>query len=204
MQRMNELDDIINTTGTAFLGLTTGCARCHNHKFDPITQTDYYAMQAVFAGVKHGNGRISLTGKRKERLKALQGQGPRHIHPRDPYQPQLRRLHLVREQTRPTRRPLSPQGPWQVPNLAKLGCWLFQSHQRRPLLSRIQIQPPTHRESKSTTDRGRHGHAQTTPAMERLLRRRRPRPPGHRHHHPPRRQDQLFHHRRHDHPPGSD
>ena len=35
-QRMNELDDMINTTGTAFLGLTTGCARCHNHKFDPI------------------------------------------------------------------------------------------------------------------------------------------------------------------------
>ena len=50
MQRMNELDDMINTTGTAFLGLTTGCARCHNHKFDPISQVDYYAMQAVFAG----------------------------------------------------------------------------------------------------------------------------------------------------------
>ncbi|TWU06200.1 DUF1553 domain-containing protein [Stieleria varia] len=55
MQRMNELDDMINTTGTAFLGLTTGCARCHNHKFDPIRQSDYYAMQAVFAGVNHGD-----------------------------------------------------------------------------------------------------------------------------------------------------
>ena len=51
MQRMNELDDMINTTGTTFLGLTTGCARCHDHKFDPISQRDYYAMQAVFAGV---------------------------------------------------------------------------------------------------------------------------------------------------------
>ncbi len=38
MQRQDELADIINATGTAFLGLTTGCARCHNHKFDPITQ----------------------------------------------------------------------------------------------------------------------------------------------------------------------
>ncbi len=55
MQRMNELDDMINTTGTAFLGLTTGCARCHNHKFDPISQRDYYALQAVFAGVQHGD-----------------------------------------------------------------------------------------------------------------------------------------------------
>ena len=61
MQRMNELDDMINTTGTAFLGLTTGCARCHNHKFDPVSQVDYYAMQAVFAGVNHGEAKMPLT-----------------------------------------------------------------------------------------------------------------------------------------------
>jgi mono/diheme cytochrome c family protein len=51
MQRQDELADIVNTTGTAFLGLTLGCARCHDHKFDPISQKDYYAVQAVFAGV---------------------------------------------------------------------------------------------------------------------------------------------------------
>jgi hypothetical protein len=51
MQRQDELADIINTTGTAFLGLTLGCARCHDHKFDPVPQSDYYAIQAVFAGV---------------------------------------------------------------------------------------------------------------------------------------------------------
>ena len=55
MQRMNELDDMINATGTTFLGLTTGCARCHDHKFDPISQKDYYSMQAIFAGVSHGD-----------------------------------------------------------------------------------------------------------------------------------------------------
>jgi hypothetical protein len=54
MQRQEELADMVNTTGTAFLGLTMGCARCHNHKFDPILQKDYYAMQAVFAGVQMG------------------------------------------------------------------------------------------------------------------------------------------------------
>lgn len=54
MQRQDELADMVNTTGTAFLGLTMGCARCHNHKFDPILQKDYYAMQAVFEGVSHG------------------------------------------------------------------------------------------------------------------------------------------------------
>ena len=62
-QRMNELDDMINTTGTAFLGLTTGCARCHNHKFDPISQTDYYSMQAVFAGVQHAERVIPISPK---------------------------------------------------------------------------------------------------------------------------------------------
>jgi mono/diheme cytochrome c family protein len=54
MQRQEELADMVNTTGTAFLGLTMGCARCHNHKFDPILQKDYYAIQAVFAGVQMG------------------------------------------------------------------------------------------------------------------------------------------------------
>ncbi len=54
MQRQDELADMTNTTATAFLGLTVGCARCHNHKFDPILQKDFYALQAVFAGVNHG------------------------------------------------------------------------------------------------------------------------------------------------------
>ncbi|HLU46944.1 MAG TPA: DUF1549 domain-containing protein, partial [Planctomycetota bacterium] len=53
-QRANELHDIVATTGSAFLGLTVGCARCHYHKFDPISQVDYYRMTAVFAGVQHG------------------------------------------------------------------------------------------------------------------------------------------------------
>ncbi|WP_428306935.1 DUF1553 domain-containing protein [Lacipirellula sp.] len=54
MQRQDELADMTNTTATAFLGMTVGCARCHNHKFDPILQKDFYALQAVFAGVNHG------------------------------------------------------------------------------------------------------------------------------------------------------
>ena len=61
MQRQDELADMINTTGTAFLGLTLGCARCHNHKFDPVTQVDYYSIQAVFAGVKHGTRKLPIT-----------------------------------------------------------------------------------------------------------------------------------------------
>jgi hypothetical protein len=46
------LTDWADTTGSVFLGLTLACARCHDHKFDPISQRDYYGLQAVFAGSK--------------------------------------------------------------------------------------------------------------------------------------------------------
>src|SRR5258708_40252235 len=42
--------DAVDTVGAAFLGLPVGCARCHDHKFDPISQRDYYRMTALFAG----------------------------------------------------------------------------------------------------------------------------------------------------------
>lgn len=74
VQRMNELDDMINTTGTTFLGLTTGCARCHSHKFDPISQRDYYAMQAIFAGVQHGDRPLPPTDQTERLLNELAGQ----------------------------------------------------------------------------------------------------------------------------------
>ena len=53
-KRANHLDDMIMGTASAFLGLTVHCARCHDHKFDPIPTKDYYRMQAALAGVWHG------------------------------------------------------------------------------------------------------------------------------------------------------
>lgn len=47
--RADELDDLVATTGSVFLGLTIGCARCHDHKYDPVKQTDYYRVAALFA-----------------------------------------------------------------------------------------------------------------------------------------------------------
>src|SRR5262249_49774121 len=48
-RRQETLNDMTDTTGQVFLGLTLGCARCHDHKFDPILQEDYYRFQAFFA-----------------------------------------------------------------------------------------------------------------------------------------------------------
>ena len=47
--RYEWLTDVVDTTGEAFLGLSLGCARCHNHKFDPLTSRDYHRLMAVFA-----------------------------------------------------------------------------------------------------------------------------------------------------------
>jgi len=49
--RYNDRDDMVMTTISTFASLTVHCARCHDHKFDPISQKDYYSLQAVFAGV---------------------------------------------------------------------------------------------------------------------------------------------------------
>ena len=54
----DELDEVIRTVSQSLLGLTVGCARCHNHKFDPIHQNDYYGMQAIFAGLQYGHRRL--------------------------------------------------------------------------------------------------------------------------------------------------
>ena len=73
--RMDELDDIVVTTANSLLGVTVGCARCHNHKFDPIPQKDYYRMQAVFFGTKAEERPLATEAelaKHKEALKAIE------------------------------------------------------------------------------------------------------------------------------------
>ena len=50
---MDIIDEQMDTIGKAFMGMTIGCARCHDHKFDPITQADYYSMAAIFRSTRN-------------------------------------------------------------------------------------------------------------------------------------------------------
>ncbi|UUO05774.1 PSD1 and planctomycete cytochrome C domain-containing protein [Blastopirellula sp. J2-11] len=60
LARQDSLDEIVTNIGTTFLGLTINCARCHDHKFDAISQRDYYEMQAFVSGVEYADRQFNL------------------------------------------------------------------------------------------------------------------------------------------------
>lgn len=79
---MDVIDEQLDTMGKAFLGLTIGCARCHDHKFDPILQSDYYSLAAIFRNstnfgetktgvIKHWYEHDFATEEEKESLKGI-------------------------------------------------------------------------------------------------------------------------------------
>lgn len=70
--RQDELNEIVINTSATFLGLTVHCARCHDHKFDAISQKDYHRMQAIFGGVRYGNRPLrDDSEKREEEIRSL-------------------------------------------------------------------------------------------------------------------------------------
>lgn len=82
---MDTIDEQLDTIGKAFMGMTLGCARCHDHKFDPIKQRDYYALAAIlkgtktfgdsnFGAIKHWNEISYANPQEKEQLKAIDAQ----------------------------------------------------------------------------------------------------------------------------------
>ncbi len=133
IQRQDELADMINATGTAFLGLTLGCARCHTHKFDPITHTDYYALQAVLAGVQHGERPLKSPGdeQRKARLASLQEKiaalgkqlEPFRLRLREPVNPQQNTEEFAPVKARLVRFTIMATSDGAEPALDELEIW---------------------------------------------------------------------------------
>ncbi|MGJ8724070.1 MAG: PSD1 and planctomycete cytochrome C domain-containing protein [Roseibacillus sp.] len=85
--RADRLDEMINTLGASVLGVTVSCARCHNHKFDPISIQDYYSLSAVLQGVEFG------------------ARFPEY----DQEHPKNKRAREIREQMKPLRQELSSE-----------------------------------------------------------------------------------------------
>ena len=67
--RADRMDEIMQTVGASVMGVTIGCARCHNHKFDPITITDYYAMTGVFQDIEFGSRHPEFSPDHPRRLR---------------------------------------------------------------------------------------------------------------------------------------
>ncbi len=77
--KFEQLDDLIHATSTSFLAVTLKCARCHDHKFDPIPQVDYYAMLNFFVGGKAAEGELLAfvdAGSKSPKVQLLQGGDP--------------------------------------------------------------------------------------------------------------------------------
>ena len=89
--RADRMDEILQTIGASALGVTIGCARCHNHKFDPISIQDYYALSAVFQDVEFGG-----------RFPELSDNHPRRVRGKELYS-KIESLHQR----------LRPMGPWE-------------------------------------------------------------------------------------------
>ncbi|MCE9519515.1 MAG: DUF1549 domain-containing protein, partial [Verrucomicrobia bacterium] len=67
--RYDAMDDMLSTTGSAMLGITVGCARCHDHKYDPIPARDYYRMLSTFTTTVRSNIEVDMEPEKTRALK---------------------------------------------------------------------------------------------------------------------------------------
>ena len=91
--RVEAVVDRVRTTGAAFLGLTLGCARCHDHKFDPISQREFYQIFAFFNDVDEIGGNLEeRVGRSRMMDPILELAGPSALAERDAIRAELERL----------------------------------------------------------------------------------------------------------------
>jgi hypothetical protein len=126
VNRQEVLTEMANGIGSAFLGLTVGCARCHDHKFDPFSQADYYRLQAYFAAAQPREVDLATNAERaahEQAVSAIKGQ----VQPLEkqiatidaPYEKRLREAKLARLEA-PYREALAVEQSKRTPDQLKL------------------------------------------------------------------------------------
>jgi hypothetical protein len=131
--KFEQLDDLMHATSTAFLAVTLKCARCHDHKFDPIPQTDYYAILNFFVGGKAAEGELlafTSDPANKPEVKLLNGGDPTSEGDVVPAG-YLTMVSLVHDS------PTMPTEPAPVAKRLQLAQWIADS--ANPLTARVIV-----------------------------------------------------------------
>ncbi len=127
--RYDALDDMLATTGSAFLGLSIGCARCHDHKFDPIPTKDYYQMLSTFTTTVRSEVELTLDPEKAKRDQAEQEMKAKELtamltaYENDELKPRLKKWLTSEEAT-------LPRSTWQlleITNIISQGGTTFKN-----------------------------------------------------------------------------
>ncbi|HEY2894124.1 MAG TPA: DUF1549 and DUF1553 domain-containing protein, partial [Pirellulales bacterium] len=128
--KFEQLDDLVHATSTAFLAITLKCARCHDHKFDPIPQTDYYAVLNFFAAGKPAEGPLLAfaSGSGRPEVRLLAGGDPNHAGEIVPagFLSMVGAKGIV---------PVDPSGDKRLPSRTQLARWITSPE--NPLTARV-------------------------------------------------------------------
>ncbi|MSR56901.1 MAG: DUF1553 domain-containing protein [Planctomycetaceae bacterium] len=137
--QMDIVDEQVDTIGRAFLGLTVGCARCHDHKFDPLPQADYYALAGIFKSTKTMEN-FSVVARWQERALAA----PQIVAHRD-----ARRQQIAEKKAEAARIAESENKQLQLASRKHVGAYLIAAYRPQKideLLKQAQLlggQPQT-------------------------------------------------------------
>ena len=136
--RQDQLEEMLGTVTQTFLGLTVNCARCHDHKYDPVSQREYYQMKAAFEGVWHGERELLTPAEQEARRDRIDPLEKRIAEIED----QLAKLEVPARQlivegrggtgTQPSRTLSAPSPIAQWPFDLNTRDWVGSLHARRP------------------------------------------------------------------------